>query len=304
MRAIPASAPDGAAPSAAARRLAARRPAARHLGEWIVTYGGLAIILVVVATPFAFMVMTSMKSNLDILDVPPNFHIFDWQTIRQNYHEVLQVRNFVAYTRNSVAIVFGSTLIALLIGTPAAYGFSRFAFRGRSDLAFWILSNRFMPVIAIVIPISRMMARLGFLDTYQGLIIPYVALEAPLVVWIMRAFFDDISTEVDEAAMVDGCSRWGALARVILPLAGPGLVTTAIFSAIFTWNEFLMGLFIVTTAASQTVPVGASGLLSMDRSIEWNVTSTVGVVTIVPVLLFSMLVQRHIVRGLTAGAVK
>jgi multiple sugar transport system permease protein len=281
---------------------AARRPGAAV--DRVVTYGVLAVILVAVATPFLFMLMTSLKTNLDILEVPPNFRIFDWETIRQNYTEVLRERSFLAYTRNSLIVVFGSTLIALALGTPAAYGFSRFSFRGSNDLAFWILSNRFMPVIAIVIPISRMMAGLGFLDTYQGLIIPYVALEIPLVVWIMRAFFDDISAEIDEAAMVDGCGRWSALSRIILPLAGPGLVTTAIFSAIFTWNEFLMGLFIVITAASQTVPVGASGLLTMDRSIEWNVTSTVGVVTIVPVLIFSLLVQRHIVRGLTAGAVK
>jgi len=275
-----------------------------HPLDQIVTYAVLVGILVLVATPFIFMVLTSLKTNLDTLEVPPNLHIFNWETIKSNYTEVLRGRSFVAYTRNSVVIVFGSTLIAMLLGTPAAYGFSRFSFRGSSDLAFWILSNRFMPIIAVVIPISRMMAALGTLDTYQGLIIPYVALEIPLVVWIMRAFFDDISNEIDEAAMADGCGRWGALARVILPLAAPGLVTTAIFSAIFTWNEFLLGLFIVTTAASQTVPVGAAGLLTMDRAIEWNVTATVGVVTIVPVLVFSLLVQRHIVRGLTAGAVK
>jgi multiple sugar transport system permease protein len=276
----------------------------RRLVDRVVTYTVLAVILIAVATPFLFMVMTSLKTNLDILEAPPNLHIFDWGTIRQNYAEVLRERNFFAYTRNSIAIVFSSTLFAMLLGTPAAYAFSRFSFRGRGDLAFWILSNRFMPIIAVVIPISRMMGALGTLDTYQGLVIPYVALEIPLVVWIMRAFFDDISPEIDEAAMADGCGRWAALGRVILPLAAPGLLTTAIFCAIFTWNEFLMGLFIVITAASQTVPVGASGLLTMERSIEWNVTSTVGVVTIVPVLVFSLLVQRHIVRGLTVGAVK
>jgi multiple sugar transport system permease protein len=276
----------------------------RHLVDRVVTYAVLAVILVAVATPFVFMVMTSMKTNLDTLEAPPNLRIFNWETIRQNYAEVLRERNFFTYTKNSIIIVFSSTLIAMFLGTPAAYGFSRFSFRGHGDLAFWILSNRFLPVIAIVIPISRMIGALGALDTYQGLIIPYVALEIPLVVWIMRAFFDDIAPEIDEAAMADGCSRWAALGRVILPLAGPGLVTTAIFCSILTWNEFLMGLFIVITAASQTVPVGASGLLTMERSIEWNVTSTVGVVTIVPVLVFSLLVQRHIVRGLTVGAVK
>lgn len=272
--------------------------------ERTLTYAVVGVILVVVVTPFLFMVMTSLKTNLDTLEVPPNLHIFNWDTIRENYTEVLRARSFFAYTRNSIIVVVGATVIAMLFGTPAAYGFSRFAFRGRSDLAFWILSTRFMPIIAIVIPISRMIAAVGALDTYRGLIVPYVALEIPLVVWIMRAFFDDISPEIDEAAMADGCGRWAALVRVILPLAGPGLVTTAIFCAILTWNEFLMGLFIVTTAASQTVPVGAAGLLTMDRTIEWNVTSTVGVVTIVPVLVFSLLVQRHIVRGLTAGAVR
>jgi multiple sugar transport system permease protein len=276
----------------------------RRLVDGVITSAVLAVILIAVAMPFLFMVLTSLKTNLDTLEVPPNLHIFDWETIRQNYAEVLRERNFIEYTRNSIVIVFGATVIALLLGTPAAYGFSRFSFRGHSDLAFWILSNRFVPVIAIVIPISRMVAAAGALDTYPGLIVPYVALELPLVVWIMRAFFDDISPEIDEAAMADGCGRWAALGRIILPLAVPGLVTTAIFAAIFTWNEFLMGLFIVTTAASQTVPVGASGLLTMERSIEWNVTSTVGVVTIVPVLAFSLLVQRHIVRGLTVGAVK
>lgn len=276
----------------------------RRLAEGVVTYAVLAVIVIAVATPFLFMVLTSLKTNLDTLEAPPNLRIFDWDTIRQNYTEVLRERNFLDYTRNSIIIVFGATVIALLLGTPAAYGFSRFSFRGSGDLAFWILSNRFLPVIAIVIPISRIVAAAGALDTYPGLIVPYVALELPLVVWIMRAFFDDISPEIDEAAMADGCGRWAALGRIILPLAVPGLVTTAIFAAIFTWNEFLMGLFIVTTAASQTVPVGASGLLTMERSIEWNVTSTVGVVTIVPVLAFSLLVQRHIVRGLTVGAVK
>ncbi len=275
-----------------------------RVADRVVTYAVLAGIVAAVAIPFVFMVMTSLKTNLDTLEVPPNLHIFNWDTIRQNYTEVLRERNFIEYTRNSIIIVFGATVIALLLGTPAAYGFSRFSFRGRNDLAFWILSNRFLPIIAVVIPISRMVAAAGALDTYPGLIGPYVALELPLVVWIMRAFFDDISPEIDEAALADGCGRWAALGRVILPLAVPGLVTTAIFAAIFTWNEFLMGLFIVTTAASQTVPVGASGLLTMERTIEWNVTSTVGVVTIVPVLVFSLLVQRHIVRGLTVGAVK
>jgi multiple sugar transport system permease protein len=259
-------------------------------GRWlgaIVTYVVLGLILVIVLAPFGFMVLSSLKTNLDVLDVPPNLNIFDLAVIRKNYDAVLNQRNFLTYMKNSVIVVAGSTLLALVIGTPAAYGFSRFTFRGREDLAFWILSNRFMPVVAIAVPI-----------------LPYVAVNIPLVVWLMRGFFDEVSREIDDAALIDGCNRWQALARVLLPLSAPGLVTTAILCAIFTWNEFLLGLFVVSTGASQTTPVGASGLLTMERSIEWNVTSTVGVVTVIPVLVFALLIQRHIVRGLTAGAVK
>ena len=264
----------------------------------------LAFILVLVLGPFLFMALSSLKTNLDILQAPPNLHIFNWDVIKKNYVAVLYQRNFLVFLRNSVIVVSLSTLVALVIGTQAGYGFSRWRFRGRDDLAFWILSNRFMPVVAIAVPIYLMMLTLKTLDTYPGLFLPYGAVNIPLVVWVMRGFFDEISHEIDEAALLDGCSRWAVLWRVLLPLSGPGLVTTAILCAIFTWNEFLLGLFIVTTGASQTVPVGASGLLSMERSIEWNVTSTVGVVTVIPVLSFSLLIQRHIVRGLTAGAVK
>jgi multiple sugar transport system permease protein len=270
----------------------------------LVTYGVLALILVVVLAPFAFMLMASLKTNLDVLEVPPNLNIFDLSVIRKNYDAVLFQRNFLTYIKNSVIVVAGSTFLALAIGTPAAYGFSRFTFRGRQDLAFWILSNRFMPVVAIAIPIYLMMANIQALDTYHGLILPYVAVNIPLVVWLMRGFFDEVSREIDEAALIDGCTRLQAMVRVLLPLAAPGLVTTAILCAIFTWNEFLLGVFVVSTAASETTPVGASGLLTMERSIEWNVTSTVGIVTVIPVLVFALLIQRHIVRGLTAGAVK
>jgi multiple sugar transport system permease protein len=268
------------------------------------TYLVLGLILVLVLGPFVFMAMASLKTNLDILQSPPNLHIFNWEVIKRNYQEVLYGRSFLLYLRNSMVVVAGSTLLALMIGTPAGYAFSRFRFRGKNDLAFWILSNRFMPVVAVAVPVYLMMLNLKLLNTYPGLILPYVAVNMPLVVWVMRGFFDEISHEIDEAALIDGCGRWSALWRVLLPLSGPGLVTTAILCAIFTWNEFLLGLFIVTTGATQTVPIGASGLLTMERSIEWNVTATVGVVTVIPVLIFSLLIQRHIVRGLTAGAVK
>ena len=208
------------------------------------------------------------------------------------------------FTQNSVIVVGLATLIALIIGTPAAYAFSRLRFRGDEGLANWILSMRFMPPIAVAIPLFLMVKGIGLQDTYPGLILPYVAFSLPLVVWIMIGFFDEIPREIDDAALIDGCSRLGVLWRVMLPLVRPGLVTAALFGAIFIWNEFLVALYVINSRDYQTISLGAATLVSAQRPIDWNIAAAVGVVTVIPILIFSLLVQRYIVRGLTAGAVK
>ncbi|MCL5073281.1 MAG: carbohydrate ABC transporter permease, partial [Actinobacteria bacterium] len=140
--------------------------------------------------------------------------------------------------------------------------------------------------------------------TYLGLVIPYVSMNLPFIIWLMIGFFQEIPSEIEEAAMIDGSSRIGAFFRISIPLAKPGLIAASIFVVILNWNEFLMALFITSTYKSKTAPVAASGLLAAQRAIEWNTMATVGVVTILPILIFSIIIQRHLVRGLTLGAVK
>ena len=269
----------------------------------ILNYLVLVGVIFLVLFPVFWLLMSSFKTHLQVLEFPPTLKI-NSAAAYKNYQSVLVGRGFLQFMRNSIIVTFLATLLALIIGTPAAYGLSRFAFRGKQDLAFWILSNRFIPIVAVATPLYLIIRQIDLLNTRFGLTLPYIAFNLPLVVWIMQGFFNDIPREMDDAALIDGCSRWGALWGVILPLARPGLVTTAIFCVIFTWNEMLLGLYITSTRVSQTVPVGAAGLISMDRGIDWGISATVGIVTIIPVFIFSLLVRKEIVRGLTAGAVK
>jgi len=263
----------------------------------------LVVVAIIGMAPFAVILLISTKARIDVLQVPPSLE-FDIDQIVKNYRDVLITRGFLGYTWNSIVATTISVALALVIGTPAAYAFSRIPFRGRDDWASTILSLRFMPAVALAIPILLMMRFLDLDNSLAGLVIPYIAFSLPLVVWILIGFFDEIPRELDDAAMVDGCTRLGVLTRVMLPLVRPGLIVAAIFAAIFIWNEFLVGLYIINSQALKTIPLGAAGLISAQRPIDWNVAATVGVVTIIPIFIFSLFIQRYIVRGITAGAVK
>ena len=263
----------------------------------------LIVIAVVGLAPFVILAIISFKTRIQVLEVPPSLN-FKLETIVKNYEDVIFDRGFLRYTINSIVITASTVLISLVLATPAAYAFSRLRFRGRDRLATTILSLRFMPPVAIAIPVLLMMRTINLDDTYPGLILPYVAFSLPLAIWILIGFFDEVPRELDDAALVDGCSRVGVLWRVMLPLVRPGLIVAAIFSAIFIWNEFLVGLYIVNSQTLKTIPLGAAGLISAQRPIDWNVAATVGVVTIIPIFFFSLFIQRYIARGITAGAVR
>lgn len=265
------------------------------------TYTVLILIVLVCLFPLVWMVLTSFKNNIDIISAPFSLEM-SWSALVKNYDQVWNGRRFGYYIRNSTIVALFTVIGTLLLAAPCAYGLSRFDFRRKNDLTFWILSQRFMPAIAVAIPIFLTINNLGLINTYTGLVLPYIAMNLPLAVWILRRFIDDIPRDLDQAALVDGATQWQALWRIILPLAMPGLVTTAILVAIFTWNEFLIGLFIVNTPDVQTVPIGASGLLSAERAVSWNIMTAVGTLTVLPVVIFSLFIQRYIVRGLTAGA--
>ena len=267
-------------------------------------YVGLIALGIIGVAPFVYLAILSAKRRIEILaQVPPRLS-FEWNTISRTYKEVLYGQGMLDFTINSVVVVGLTTLLALLIGTPAAYAFSRLRFRGSEKLSSTILSMRFMPPLAVAIPLFLMMKAIGLQDTYLGLILPYTSFSLPLVVWIMIGFFDEVPREIDDAALVDGCSHLAVLWRVMLPLVRPGLVTAALFGAIFIWNEFLVALYVIDSRDLETISLGAATLVSAQRPIDWNIAAAVGVVTVIPILIFSLFVQRYIVRGLTAGAAK
>jgi multiple sugar transport system permease protein len=275
----------------------------RRRAERALAYLLLVIVAIVGFTPFVIIVILSTKARIEILEVPPSLD-FDLDQIVKNYRDVLVTRGFLGFIQNSIIVTLLTVSASLIVATPAAYAFSRLRFRGRDTWASWILSFRFMPPVAVAIPILLMMRFVQLDDTLPGLIIPYVAFSLPLTVWILIGFFDEIPRDLDDAALVDGCTRLGVLNRVMLPLIRPGMVVAAIFAAIFIWNEFLVGLYLINSKGLQTIPIGAAGLISAQRPIDWNVAATVGVVTIIPIFLFSLVAQRYIVRGVTAGAVR
>lgn len=270
----------------------------------VVAYIALVVIGLIGLAPFIYLAVLSTKKRIEITaQVPPTLN-FNWAQISRNYTEVLFGQGMLGFTLNSLIVVAISTAIALVIGTPAAYAFSRLKFKRSESLASTILSMRFMPPIAVAIPLFIMMKFVGLTDTYAGLVLPYVAFSLPLVVWILIGFFDEVPREIDEAAMIDGATHLRILIRVMLPIIRPGLLTAALFGALFIWNEFLVALYVIDSRSLQTISLGAATLVSAQRPIDWNIAATVGIVTVVPILIFSLFVQRYIVRGLTAGAVK
>ena len=269
----------------------------------VVQYLVLVAVAIVGLAPFVILAIISFKTRIQVLEVPPSL-TFDLNTIVKNYADVIFDRGFLRYTINSIIITTATVMISLVLATPMAYAFSRLRFRARDRLATTILSLRFMPPVAIAIPVLLMMRTINLDDTYPGLILPYIAFSLPLTVWILIGFFDEVPRELDDAALVDGCSRIGVLIRIMIPLVRPGMIVAAIFGAIFIWNEFLVGLYIVNSQTLKTIPLGAAGLISAQRPIDWNVAATVGIVTIIPIFIFSLFIQRYIVRGITAGAVR
>ena len=203
---------------------------------------------------------------------------------------------------NSVIITLASLILALAIGSPTAYALSRYKFKGSENIAFWILSTRMIPPIVAVIPIFFLINKLNLIDTRPGLVIPYIMINLPFVVWMMKGFFDDIPLELEEVAKIDGCTGFQAFLKVTLPLSINGLVATALFCAFITWNEFMFALVLTRTNA-QTLPVVLSRF-RLDRGILWGMMSASVVVAILPLIIITFFLQRQLVRGFTAGSLK
>jgi multiple sugar transport system permease protein len=263
-----------------------------------ITYVLLIVFTLFCVFPFFWMLLTSLKVRVDVID--PSVWIF--KPTFENYKNVFEKRNLLFNIKNSVIVVSGTTVISLLLGTMAAYGFARFNFKRKENLAFWILSLRMLPPMAVVISFFVLGRLLRVLDTHLYLIIIYLSFNIPFTIWMMRGFIEDIPIEIEEAAWLDGCSRFEGFFKVILPLISPGLIATAIFCIIQSWNEFSLAFFL-TTFNAKTVPTIVTAFLSV-TGVLWGEMAAVGVVAIAPIVLFAFLVQKNLVRGLTFGAVK
>jgi multiple sugar transport system permease protein len=206
--------------------------------------------------------------------------------------------------RNSFSAAFFSALFSVLLGAMAAYALSRFRYRRwkNNDIAFWFISQRMLPPIALVVPYFILFGQLGLLDSVPVLIAVYTAMNLPLVIWLLRDYFQDLPIEIEEASMVDGSSRYGAFFRVALPLAVPGIVVAFLFAFVFSWNEFLFGLTL-TVDKAKTLPVQLAGNVTLRGPRYWDIAAQ-GLVVMLPPLIIALLVGRYIVRGLTLGAVK
>jgi ABC-type glycerol-3-phosphate transport system permease component len=192
--------------------------------------------------------------------------------------------------------------VSIVLGAPASYALSRYNFRRKRSVSNWILTTRMAPPVAVALPMFLLMKFFNLLDTRLSLIILYTTFNLSFVIWLMRGFFEEIPRELDEAALIDGCSPVNAFVRIVLPLVAPGLAAVAIFCFIFSWNEFFYAL-IMTHSKSRTVPVGVQGFIGL-YGIKWGEMTAAASLATVPILAFAIATQKHLVRGLTLGAIK
>jgi len=263
---------------------------------------GALVALAFAVVPLLWMVLTSVKTNREITQ---DTSLIPQALTTANYVSLFSGREFAAYLTNSIIVTFVSVAIALILGTQAAYVLARFRLRGGMQryVGSSLLMVRLLPPIVIIIPIFLVAQGFGLLNTRLSLIVVYAAFNVTIVVWMMESFFREIPVDLEEAAMVDGDTRFTAFRRIVLPLAAPGLVATGIFAAITTYNEFLFALVLTSTPAAETMPIGAATLIGR-INVDWGAMSAAGVVGALPIVIFSIFVQKHLVRGLTMGAVK
>jgi multiple sugar transport system permease protein len=265
----------------------------------IIIYSLVVLAVFLSLSPIIYLFITSFKEPDLTFAIPP---VWNFTPTVQNYREVLSTTNFSKYFMNSVSIALITVGIAMLLGTLAAYGFSRFRFRGKFWLKMGALVPQMLPPIVLVVPLYVLFNRLDWIDSRQALIVSYLTFTIPLSIWMMTGFFDDVPIELEEAAMIDGCSRFSALIRVSLPLVVPGMAATAILAFIYCWNEFLYAV-ILTGREARTLPVIITSFMT-NKSILWGRIAASGSLVLIPVIIFALLAQRYLVRGLGKGAVK
>lgn len=265
----------------------------------VLIYIFLIAFLVLTLLPYFWLIVTSFKTRVDAFSIPPK--LFFKGTL-QNYYDAFINKEMLTNLKNSIIVMLSTVGIGLALGLPSAFAFSRFPTKSDKVLLNYLLGTRFTPFVVLALPLYLIMSRFGLLNSYIGIIIAHISFNLPFVVWMMKGFFDAVPKEIDEAARMEGYSWFRVFISINIPLAKSGLAATAVFCAINSWNEFLMAL-ILTGRNTVTMPVAIPGLLTPQGTL-WGQIASVGTVITIPVLVFAILVQKHMVSGMTMGAVK
>lgn len=281
------------------------RGGTRHTGwrrhrTWVMPLAGLGVMLVFLA-PYVVMLLNSLRPSTDVVRTPPTFLPRVWQL--STYAQVLGDDRFLGWLRTSLVVATASTAIVVVVSVPAAYYTARFRFPGRMAFLLLVLVTQMFSPTALVVGIYREWFNLDMVNTYGALILTNAAFNLAFAVWILHGFFGSISREVEEAANLDGCSRFGTLWRVMLPLTVPGLVTAVIFTFIAAWNEYVVALTLMIDEDRKPLTVGITSYVTGYEQ-HWDQLFAASVIAIVPVVVLFAVIEKHLVGGLTAGSVK
>lgn len=270
----------------------------------VFVYGGLAAFLVWTLFPVYWLVSASLKTRDELLGFPPQW--VPWGFHVSNFPQLFASRpEFTQFFVNSITVTVVTTVIATSVGAMAAYGFVTFDFPYDLDfhLPFYILSTRFMPPIATIIPLFVIFRDFGLVNTLRGLILVYTMFNIPFAVWMMKGFFEEVPNSIVESAMIDGLSHSEAFVKIVLPLVKPGLIASAIFTVIITWNELLFAIILAQNASATTVPVGLASFVTK-YSVQWVNLSVAATLALVPVLVFAFVAREQLVQGFSMGAIE
>ena len=271
----------------------------RRIGEWALN-SALVIFTLIVLFPFYWLVASAMKSNQELMQIPPA-----WYPANPTLDNFIRLfyGAFSTWFRNSTIVAIATTLIGLFVSALAAYSFSRFPFAGSRSLSMLFLFIQLFPVAVIVIPLFIMWTNFGLTNTYWSLIITYLVFGLPISTWLLIGFFNAVPIELEEAAMIDGTSRLGALIRVTLPLSLPGLAATAIYVFLLSWNEYFFALTFTNKAELRTIPLGLTSFFA-ENSVDWGGLMAASTLASLPVIILFGILSRYFIQGLTSGAVK
>jgi len=264
-------------------------------------YAGAVVLVVAAAFPLFWMLSTSLKPSGEIFATPPR--MIPLHPTLENFGRLFSETSFLTYFRNSATVALMAVLLTLSVSALGAYGLTRFSFSGRDKVAGLILTTYMFAPVMIIIPFYILVKQLGIVNTHLALVLSYTTFCLPFCLWLLRAFFSSIPLELEEAALVDGAGRGRAVWHVVLPLALPGLIATAIFTFILAYNDFLFSMVLITSEELKTLPVGVNDLFNA-TIVDWGMIMAAGVMITAPAVVFFAAVQRYLVQGWGAGGVK